>query len=90
MVVKELDDKNLIVEDQKTLASKKVDLAIIIPSLHEADNLAILLPDLVETLEPLTNSYKIIVVDRTPDEATREISQEYPVVLLDQGIRVHQ
>ena len=83
MVVKETN-ASLIVEDEKTLAPKEVELSIVIPSLHESDNLAILLPDLVETLGLVTNSYKIIVVNRIPDEATREISRKYPVVLLDQ------
>ena len=74
-----------VVIDEKAFASRKVHLAVIIPSLNEAENLAILLPELVETLESLTISYKILVVDRVPNEATRELAQEFEVVLLDQA-----
>jgi dolichol-phosphate mannosyltransferase len=65
-------------------AAQQVELAVIIPSLHEAENLRILLRELVETLDSLTRSYRIVVVDRLPDDATREVARQYGAVLLDQ------
>lgn len=66
------------------MASRKTELSVIIPSLHEAENLAILLPTLVETLDSLTSSYEILVVDRAPDEATKNIARQHGALLLDQ------
>lgn len=64
-----------------------VDLAIVIPALHEAENLALLLPDLRAVLDALRISYQLIIVDRRPDAATRELAAAFQADLLDQQDR---
>jgi dolichol-phosphate mannosyltransferase len=64
--------------------SRRVEVSIIIPSLHEAENLAVLLPELIETVRSLTESFEIVVVDRSPDEATKALAREHEIVLLEQ------
>lgn len=64
-----------------------VDLAVVIPALHEAKNLALLLPDLRAVLDALGISCQIIIVDRRPDAATRELAAAFQAELLDQQDR---
>lgn len=66
------------------MAAERVELAIVIPSLSEAENLEILLPELSQTLEALRISYKILVVDRGPNLDTRDVAFRNRVVLVDQ------
>jgi dolichol-phosphate mannosyltransferase len=64
-----------------------VELAVIIPALHEAENLAMLLPQLQTVLDALGASYDFIIVDRTPDAETRALAQSFQATLLDQQER---
>ncbi|MDT8305527.1 MAG: glycosyltransferase [Anaerolineae bacterium] len=64
-----------------------VDLAIVIPALHEAENLDLLLPQLRDILATLDASYEILIVDRTPDEQTQTLAETYGARLLDQQQR---
>lgn len=58
------------------------DLSIVIPALHEAENLRILLPKLRAVLEPLDLSAEIIVVDELADDKTRAVVAENSGILL--------
>jgi dolichol-phosphate mannosyltransferase len=73
-----------VVVDEESRAIEAVELAIVIPALNEAENLRILLPELSRTLDRLDVSYKILVVDRNPIEATRDVARENHAVLLNQ------
>jgi dolichol-phosphate mannosyltransferase len=55
--------------------SKLSDLTIIIPALNEAENLAILLPQVRNVLEPLNLEYEIIIVDELADDKTRQVAE---------------
>ena len=47
-----------------------VDLSVIIPALHEAENLSIIGPQLVDVLTALGISYEILIITRGADAAT--------------------
>jgi dolichol-phosphate mannosyltransferase len=74
-----------VVVDEESRAAEAVELAIVIPALSETANLRILLPELARTLDGLNVSYKILVVDRNPSEATRAVVRESRAVLLSQA-----
>ncbi|NLF67311.1 MAG: glycosyltransferase, partial [Chloroflexi bacterium] len=82
-----LAQQNTITDHSKQDENQRVDLAVVIPALHEAQNLALLLPDLRAVLDALAISYQIIIVDRRPDAATRELADTYRADLLDQQDR---
>jgi len=82
-----LAQQNTITDHSKQGEDQRVDLAVVIPALHEAQNLALLLPDLRAVLDALAISYQIIIVDRRPDAATRELADTYRANLLDQQDR---
>lgn len=64
-----------------------VELAVVIPALDEARNLALLLPELRAVLDALAIGYQIIIVDRRPDAATRDLAATFQADLLDQQDR---
>jgi dolichol-phosphate mannosyltransferase len=64
-----------------------VELAVVIPALHEAENLALLLPELRTVLDTLGASYELLIVDRSPDEPTRVLAEAFKARLLDQPDR---
>ncbi len=70
----------------ETLASKQEKLALVIPTLREAENLCGLLAHVRSVLDPLGTLYEILVVDDDSRDGTEEIvsaiSQEDPRVRL--------
>lgn len=55
-----------------------VELSVVIPAYHEEENLRVLLPRLVATLNKREISYEILVVDtQTPLDNTREVCQAW-------------
>jgi dolichol-phosphate mannosyltransferase len=64
-----------------------IDLSIVIPALHEADNLALLLPRLRSVLEELSAACEIVVVDRNPDQATLQVTDRFGAHLIEQQER---
>ena len=58
------------------LLPNTLDLSIILPSLHEAGNLRLLLPKLVEVLGRMGITWEILVVDGDSQDGTREIVEE--------------
>jgi dolichol-phosphate mannosyltransferase len=63
------------------------ELAVVIPALHEAHNLRLLLPQLRDVLDGLAISYDLIIVDRRPDPETRALAGAFQARLLDQRER---
>lgn len=51
------------------------DLSIIIPALNEAENLAVLLPQVRKELEPLDLVFEIIIVDELANDKTRQVAE---------------
>lgn len=62
-----------------------VDLSVIIPSLGEGPNLALLLPLLRRVLDGLAIRYEILVVTREPDPETRESTSQFGAILIEQS-----
>lgn len=52
---------------------KEIDLSIVIPSLHEAENLRILLPRLIQHLQTLHIAFEVLVVDGGPPEECQPV-----------------
>lgn len=67
--------------------ARAAELAVVIPALHEAHNLALLLPQLRQVLDGLALDYELIIVDRNPDAETRALAAAYGARLLDQQER---
>lgn len=63
------------------------DLTIVIPSLCEAENLKILIPQVRSMLKPLNLSLEILVVDELADDATRAVVAENNATLLSPHTR---
>ena len=59
-----------------------LDLSIVIPARHEADNLELLLPEVRQVLSELGASYEILICDELADEHTRQVVQNNQVTLL--------
>ena len=57
------------------LEADSLDLSVVIPSLHEAHNLAELLPSLTEALEDLGISFEILVVDGDSGDGTQAVAE---------------
>lgn len=68
-------------------ASRQPDLTIVIPSLREAENLRILIPQIHSNLIPLGLKVEIIVVDELADEETRSVVRENGAILLSPDTR---
>lgn len=56
--------------------SPELDVTVVIPSLNEALNLQLLLPQLKETLEDLGIAYEILVVDKDSPDGTRDVVEQ--------------
>jgi len=56
--------------------TKPFDLTIIIPALNEAENLAVLLPQVREILESIGLNPEIFVIDESANDQTREVVAE--------------
>lgn len=59
-----------------------IELSVVIPALNEADNLALLLPQVRERLDSLDIQYEVLVVDEQANEATRQVVAQNGAVLL--------
>lgn len=55
------------------LESEVVELTVVLPSLRESENIKVLLPRLVETLEQLKIGWEILIVDGDSKDGTEEI-----------------
>ncbi len=64
-----------------------MDVSVILPTYNEAENLPILIPQIVEALNPLSLQIEVIVVDdRSPDNTAvvaRELAKRYPVRVIE-------
>jgi dolichol-phosphate mannosyltransferase len=77
----------LLVSASPPLASRKVHLSLVIPTLNEAENLAPLIAELTALLEPiLGRAYEIIVVDDDSADGTLRLAQE--LASRDERLRV--
>jgi len=54
----------------------KIDISIVVPVCNEEENLPILIPRLVEVLEPLGKTYEMIFVDDGSKDKSREVLRE--------------
>ena len=62
------------------------DISVVIPSLHEAGNLQLLLPRLDAVLNALALHSQLIIVDNCPDEETIEVARTHQATLVDQQV----
>ena len=62
-----------------------VDLSVLIPALHEGENLAILLPQLNAILERLHVRYEILLLTRNADDLTREAAVNHGAQIVEQA-----
>ncbi|RPI30693.1 MAG: glycosyltransferase [Chloroflexota bacterium] len=63
------------------------DLTVVIPALNEAENLAVLLPDIHRILSRMNICYSIVVVDEHADDKTRQVVAQNHAVLLSPPTR---
>jgi dolichol-phosphate mannosyltransferase len=61
-----------------------VDLSVIIPALHEGENLSIILPQLVDVLTALCISYEILIVTRDADAPTHAAAATVEARVIEQ------
>lgn len=66
---------------------KKPDISIIIPALNEAENLAVLLPQVRKELEPLNIDLEIIIVDERANESTYQVAAANQAVVVSPSTR---
>ena len=64
-----------------------LDLSIIIPALNEAENLAILLPQVRKVLEPLNLDYEIIIVDELANDKTHQVAAANQTTVISPSTR---
>ncbi len=57
-------------------SSQTVDLTVVIPALHEAENLRLLLPALFDVLKQNIATYEVLVATRTDDPDTAQASRD--------------
>ena len=67
--------------------NQDVDLSIVIPALHEAENLYYLLPQIHDVLSSLNIQVEVIIVDEFADENTTSVASEYQAILLQPETR---
>jgi glycosyltransferase involved in cell wall biosynthesis len=65
----------------------EIDLSIVIPALHEGENLALLLPRLREVLAALEVRAEIVIVTQRPDRATVEAAARAGAQVVEQAER---
>lgn len=61
-----------------------MDLSVLIPALNEADNLAVLVPQLIDLLNRLGVTYEILLLTQNADERTRAIAREHGAQIVEQ------
>ncbi|MBA3413731.1 MAG: glycosyltransferase [Chloroflexia bacterium] len=71
-------------EEPDSEAPNRPDLSVVIPAANEGPNLALLLPRLNETLDPLGIAWEVLVVVRDEDEATVAAARAGRATLLRQ------
>lgn len=64
-----------------------LELSVVIPALREGPNLAILLPQLKEILESLTNSFEIMIVTAGRDQETLDAAKPSGATVIEQTER---
>ncbi len=67
--------------------TNQLDLSVIIPALHEAPNLAILLPNLRDLLDDLQLEYEILIITRQADQETLEVAATNSAQVIEQQER---
>ena len=78
------DPLGILVSTPTRVRSARIELSVVIPAKNEAENLALLLPELKAVLESLKTSYEIIVIDRSPEQRMVKLADKYQVDLIDQ------
>lgn len=68
-----------------TVPVETVDLSVLIPALHEGENLAILLPQLNAILERLHVRYEILLLTQNADDLTREAAVNHGAQIVEQA-----
>jgi SAM-dependent methyltransferase len=66
-------------------SQSRLDLSVVIPALNEADNLAVLLPQLRDLLRVLGIDGEILVVTRGADERSRAVAAEAGATIIEQS-----
>lgn len=61
-----------------------MDLSVLLPALDEADNLAVLLPRLIERLDRLGITYEILLLTRNADPRTLAVAREHNARIVEQ------
>lgn len=61
-----------------------MDLSVLIPALDEADNLAVLLPRLIERLDRLSIVYEILLLTQNADPRTHAVAREHNARIVEQ------
>lgn len=69
---------------QPRTASGDVDLSVVIPALHEAQNLVVLLPALQAVLRQIGVPFEILIVTSNPDAATRDAATTWGADVIEQ------
>jgi len=64
-----------------------LDLSVVVPALHEGPNLAILLPQLRNTLDALKIAFEVLIVTRDADPETREAAARIGALVVEQSER---
>ena len=62
------------------------DLSLLIPALHEAENLALLLPGLTALLQRLSIDYEILLLTRNADDRMRAVARDHAVRIIEQTL----
>lgn len=58
-------------------SNQSVEISVVVPVFNEEENLLILIPKLLEVLNPIGANYEIIFVDDGSNDRSREILKEF-------------
>ena len=65
-----------------TSSSVTPEISIVIPALNEAENLAILIPEIKKIILDLNQNFEILIVDENADDLTRQVINDNQAILL--------